>query len=432
MKKWLSLLLVLALVLPCVAASADYANATVVNITEKRSITIHPAGENEVEPGISPTTGRDLDLLSLDLQEGITGMALTGEYYPILVQHCGYAGDVHVGAPLYGSYADIYYVLPKSYAGHVRMMMVFNDFHPTYVGNSRSTRVGYLWIRQEWNAPYLYAGCQPDSWSTKYNTDVDDAINKTLKIADKNVVFDGVNDGKWNNYHYRLTSSGYTSPYNFVWNLQKMKNEVFSSAAEYNFPNHAFKFADGEPDSGDTANFVYVMYEKRKTIDKDDPNDVNKWYYFNTMFEYDEDEEVYYAYKISDLNDTQKDAVLFEERIIENPVVDKDGHLTGTVVTGEPITFSNIIVQCVDDPWTAGECPYPILTGTGNAEYFIGGKHFSGVWNKPGTEVDGKRTVYYGEDGEEISLMPGRTIIFVMDAYSSNETVTKTRELRYE
>jgi len=423
----------LALILPCVAANADYASAKIVDITETRNITIHPAGENEVEDGISPTTGRDLDLLSLDLPTdgSITGMALTGEYYPILVQHSGYAGDVRVGAPLYGSYADIYYVLPKSYAGHIRMMMLFNDFHPTYVGPSRSTRVGYLFIRQEWNAPYLYAGCQPDSWSTKYNTDVDDAINKTLQIADKNVVFDGVNDGRYNAYHYRLTSSSYTSPFNFVWNLQEMKKDVFSSASEYNFPNMAFKFTDEAPD-GDDAETVYVMYQKSKCIDKDDANDPNKWYYYNTMFEWDEDDETYYAYKMAEFDDPQRDAVLFQERIIEDAALDADKHLVGNVIDGEPITFSNIIVLCVDDPWTAGECPYPIVTGTGNAEYFIGGKHISGVWNKPGTEKDGKRTVYYDENGEEISLLPGRTIIFYMDLYSDNSTVQKTRELRYE
>ena len=67
--------------------------------------------------------------------------------------------------------------------------------------------------------------------------------------------------------------------------------------------------------------------------------------------------------------------------------------------------------------------PRPTLTGTGNADYFMGGKHYSGVWNRD-TMQD--RTVFYDENGQELAMQRGKTLIILMD--SENER----RELRYE
>ena len=96
--------------------------------------------------------------------------------------------------------------------------------------------------------------------------------------------------------------------------------------------------------------------------------------------------------------------------------------------SGDDITFANIIVQFVDDKFPAGECPYPILKGIGNADYFMGGKHFKGVWSR---ETYEDRTVFYGEDGQEIELQPGRTMIVVMD-YDTTVNKQLVREVRYE
>ena len=53
----------------------------------------------------------------------------------------------------------------------------------------------------------------------------------------------------------------------------------------------------------------------------------------------------------------------------------------------------------------------PTLTGTGNADYFMGGKHIAGVWERKDYD---SRTVFYGEDGNEIELQRGRTLIILM------------------
>ena len=80
-------------------------------------------------------------------------------------------------------------------------------------------------------------------------------------------------------------------------------------------------------------------------------------------------------------------------------------------VPGNTITFSNVIVQGVTMKWKGSTRPDPVMTGTGNADYFIGGRHIAGVWER---EDYNSRTVFYGPDGEEIELQRGRTLIILM------------------
>ena len=92
-------------------------------------------------------------------------------------------------------------------------------------------------------------------------------------------------------------------------------------------------------------------------------------------------------------------------------------------VYGDAITYTNVIIQGIEMKWKGSERPNPTLTGTGNADYFMGGKHFKGVWSRKDMN---SRTVFYGEDGNEISLLRGRTLIVLMD-YNQ-----KGRSVKYE
>lgn len=432
MKRLMSLVLAVAILMICAAASADYANATVIDANETRNIKIHLAGENDVPTGYSPTTGRDLDELSI-LAEGedVRGMAITGIYYPVMVQHNGICGATGIGAPWYGSYADIYYEMPKSQAGHTRMCMIYNDYHPRFVGGSRSIRVGYLWIRQEWDAPFLFAGMQTGSVSKKWDTNCENEIkrlgipssyNSKIPLSQR-MLFNGLDGGgkAWLGGKYRV--NGVPSSCNLVWDLIYEVNEVLGK--DRVFPNHAMKFTDDIPDTDDTANTVYVMFrnDKAATGDEDNPDEI---YYFNSMYQYDEDENVYYRSMIRNLENPKDNPVPFVEQIaVDYSTYKKDGvqHLKCTRVPGDDIAFANLIVQYVDEQWPTGECPYPIMTGKGNCEVFMGGKRVKGVWSR---DTYNSRTVFYGEDGEEIALQRGRTMIVIMDKD------TETREVRYE
>ena len=90
---------------------------------------------------------------------------------------------------------------------------------------------------------------------------------------------------------------------------------------------------------------------------------------------------------------------------------------------GEQLGFTNVIVQQITMKWKGSERPDPVLTGSGNADYFIGGKHYEGVWKRKDFN---NRTVFYGKDGNEIELMRGKTLIVLMD-YKS-----KGRSVKYE
>ncbi len=432
MKRLLSILMILALTLGCTVASADYDAATVIDKNEQRNVKIHLAGDNEVPTGYSPTTGRDLDELAAEVVgDDAMGMAITGIYYPVLVQENGICGATGIGAPWYGASADVYYELPKSQTGHTRMCMIFNDVHPRYVGGSRSIRVGYLWIRQEWNAPYLFAGMQTGSVSTKYDTNCENEINR-LKIPnsysskipiEEKMMFNGLDGGgkPWLGGKYRV--EGVPSSCNLVWDLIYEVTEVLGKDRQ--FANHAWKFTDEIPEGGDNAETVYVMFRKDKaaTGDEDNPNDV---YYFNSLYQYDAKENVYYRSMIRNLDNPTENTIPFLEQVAANCSTYKKKDvkwLKCDRMPGDDITFANVIVQFVDEKWPTGECPYPIMTGKGNAEYFMGGKHIKGVWSR---DTYNTRTVFYDENGEEISMQRGRTMIIIMDKD------TETREIRYE
>ena len=93
-----------------------------------------------------------------------------------------------------------------------------------------------------------------------------------------------------------------------------------------------------------------------------------------------------------------------------------------TLAHGNAITFSNVIVQFMDMEYAgAEERPKPTVTGSGNAEYFMGGKHYSGVWNR---ETLQDRTVFYDMEGNEMPMQRGKTLIIMMDYATSGRSVS--------
>lgn len=437
MKKLISMLLLCALVLSCAAAGADIAGAKSIDPAAARNINIQPVGENTVPDGISPTTGRDFAELEEDLPEGFSGMVVTNKYYPLMVQHCGYLSAVGDAAPVFGSYADVYYEMAKAVTGYTRLCMIFNDYLPTLVGGSRSMRMGNVWIRQEWNAPVLYAGTQDTSVpGSQYKTDVEEArrllgipnsTNSDLETYPWNVrmYFDGLTGSKqYLKWKYRISSL--PDECNLVWDAAGLVSGLLGER-DFSDHNHTFKFG-ALPEGGDDGNEVYVLFRNDAVKNVDDKG----MFYFNSVYEYEPDENVYYRYAITDLEKPLDNPVLFAEQRVTN-VVSKlfsNNELDGSIITscnrtpGNAITFANVVIQYVENKWPDGEHPYPVLYGTsGNADIFMGGKHYAGVWKRDGVD---DRTVFYGEDGQEIPFQAGRTMIVQMDYNAAH------REVKYE
>ena len=409
----------LVIAVMAMAVVSSLADPVVVDGVSDRNITITKAGDNEVAEGVSPTTGRTLS--EIEVPEEFLGMAKTGEYMPVTVQITNAESGTGYRAPWYASYADVVYESPLERDGVTRLTMVFNDTLPDWIGCTRSIRIQHVWIREEWNGPFVYWGHQSDD--SKQN-DVEAEIvalghrNPQISKDEKpSLFYDGVYDQKpWGKYRFRV--NGYKEPNNGVFYLKGIMEDIVANEA-ITPNNHAYLFSDTLPEGGDDASTVYVSFNtKHASADG---------YYFNSMLQYEPDDGVYYRWIVRDPSNTDN-SVLYEEMAPTN--VRKVSSDNGQAVAvdsnhGNPISFSNVIVQHVQMSWIGGDrrMPHPTVTGSGNADIFVGGKHYSGVWNRD-TMQD--RTVFYGEDGQEFPMQKGKTLIIMLD--SENEL----RELRYE
>ena len=407
MKKLMTLILALVLAMSVNAALAE---PKVIDGLTPREIEIHQAGLNPsademIAQGISPTTGRELE--KIKAPDGFLGTAVTGIYQPIMVQISNHRngvgkdsdGNPYAFAPVNGSYADVVYEACQINGGkETRMSMIFSDTVPDYVGFLRSTRLTHVRLRQEWECVFCTSGYSnadvPAEWKAM---GVKNPSNRTAK--DPGVVYVGdVGLGKpWKKYVRRL--KGIKDANNEVFELAKILENVVP--ADHVPANHTWKFTDELPAEGDPAGIIYVTFGNQYDTD--------------SRLEYDEFDNVYVRY-VAMKNEQDlpyRESVMQDPENVDekkNGVLSLKVKLTGRVA-GNTITFSNVIVQGITMKWKGSTRPDPVLIGTGNADYFIGGRHIAGVWER---EDYNSRTVFYGPDGEEIELQRGRTLIILM------------------
>ncbi len=412
--------LILALIL-AVNAGAALAEPTVIDGLSPRNIKVHKAGLNPpademIAQGISPTTGRKLK--EITCPEGFAGAAVTGTYQPIMVQTSntkngiGFSdnGKMYAVAPVNGSYADVVYEASQVKGGsETRMSFVYSDTVPDYAGFLRSTRLTHVRLRQEWNCAFCTSGYStadvPGEWRKMGVLDPTHASDENPGIV---YIGDAGINKPWRKYVRRL--KGVKRPNNELFELAKIVNEVIP--ADHVPANHTWKFTDERPAGGDPAEIVWVTFGSKYDTD--------------SRLEYDEQENAYIRYvAVANHQDMPyRESVLVEPKDVNER---KNGKLSlETRVRerqpGNLITFSNVIVQGINMRWRKGRSrPDPVLTGTGNADYFMGGKHIAGVWER---ENNDSRTVFYGPDGEEMTLQRGRTLIILMGYNDSGSQVS--------
>ena len=343
MKKLLSLVMAIALILSMSAASADPIS---VDGLAKRNIKINEAGLNPsademIAQMISPTTGRKLD--AIEYPDGFVGTAVTGVYQPILVQISNAGGGVNADskgrpttAPINAQYADVVYEACQANSSNggtlTRFSMLFSDTVPDYVGFVRSTRSTHPRIRQEWDCAFVTSGYSsadvPQEWK---NFGV---MNPQSATPDNPGLVYVQNYPKvWAKYMYHCTNI-----YDANDHVYQLANIVQNVIPKDHVPaNHTFKFTDEVPAGGDSGEIVYITFGGGTKTDSRSKN-VNG------------------------------------SRVV---MVEPDDR-----VYGDLVTFTNVIVQGITMNWRGSERPDPELTGTGNADYFIGGKHYTGVWQR--------------------------------------------------
>lgn len=382
MKKLICFMLAAMMLLSAASALAD----TKINPQENRGITPAAVTENAVEDGISPTTG--LTLSTLNVPAGFTGMAATGRYLPMMVQIGNDNGGVGNRAPWGASYLDVAYEMPLHKNGATRLSFIYNDVVPDSAGYIRSARVTHVWLREEWGAGFLFYG-QQEYESTNVITEFK---NLGHDYVFDDLLFNGiVGDSKpWKKYY--TARSGVVRPYHVNANVAAMYSLV---PADYVAPNHAFKFTDEMPE-GDDAQSVKVVWHGGESDNT-----------YGSQLIYDLDSNTYLRY-------------MRRENGAKEPWVDKD--------TGEHIGFANVIVQFANVEYKSNDAPVIYVIGKsgdnfkaieGNADFFMGGKHVAGYWKHDSVT---SRTVYYGPDGEEISLQRGKTLIVLFPNDGQNDS----------
>ena len=411
MKKILSLILALVML---IAVTSAFAEGKAIDGLADRGITIHEAGLNEVDDLVSPTTGRNL--MEIEVPNGFLGMAVTGEYQPIMVQisnadnGLGSSSSIknYRNAPVNGIYADVVYeALQKKGGGESRMTYVFSDVVPDFAGFIRSTRIQHALYRAEWEAAFVTSGWNyavkdvPNVWK---ENGLPDPTGKRTE-ADPGIVYVGdLSTKPWGPYVYRIcdkTGKKYSGANTELFNLTGLLTDIIPK--DHVPANHTWKFTDDIPTGGDDAEFVYVKFGSEYATD--------------SRLEYDASTNSYIRY----IKREKGEDMPYRTNVLLEPEVKKvkgDGRNVkgmGLVIqgmeAGDPITFNNVIVQQVDYNWISFTRPNPKLVGSGNADYFMGGKHLSGVWERKSLT---DRTVFYGPDGNEIEMQRGRTLIILM------------------
>jgi len=395
MKKIVGLLLCLALLLS--AALAE----TTLNGGENRGIEINKADVNDRLNGISPTTGRVLSQVAAGAPtSGFAGLALTGRYMPIIVQIDNADGGIgykdgkvtYNRAPWGANYSDIIYETPLYRDGQTRLSFLFSDLLPDAVGPCRSARLFHAWLREEWDCGFAFYGQQE---YTATNVPAEFQKFGADKKANGMLLFSGTvgDNHAWKQYYIAYSKENgkkvdLTHPHHVSANVAAMVSLI---PGDFEAANHTWLFTNELPEDGDDAEAIYVNWAR---------GDLS---IYNSLLEWDEDNECYYRY----MSDTKGKY----NNVYRNLRYEEDVE----------ITFNNIIVQFTDMEWVRTDAPNPTVLGTGNADYFMGGKHMSGVWNRDSIS---ERTVFYNEDGDEIMLQPGRTLIIVMDYQTDNRSVS--------
>ncbi|MBQ6514979.1 MAG: DUF3048 C-terminal domain-containing protein [Clostridia bacterium] len=396
MKKFVILLM--ALMLLNASALAD---TIMLNPEEDRGIQFTPADVNDMEDGISPTTGRNLDEVAEEAPDGAQGYAVIGRYMPILVQISNPEGGVGYNskkeatynrAPWGAQYADVVYETILNRDGETRLSFLFSDVLPEAAGPVRSARAFHAWLREEWNAGFAFYGEQQATVPAIFKETGIQRIHDEYEKAQKGaILFSGTSGHWWKNEIYQVyPKMTLKDPNNMTLNVAYAASLI---PDEFEPANHTWLFTDDYPDGADEATHIYVDWGV--------PSKQN-----NSIVEWDEDDECYYRLMVDQWGES---------------------HVWKTLRTegDQEIDFQNVIVQFVEMSWRNKLIPYPTVTGTGNADYFMGGMHIPGVWHRDSIS---DRTVFYGPDGEEIELQRGRTLIIVMDYQTEGHSVYYTNE----
>lgn len=368
MKRAIALVL-LSLVLLSACGSPVPTPTAALAATETPAATPSPTAEPTPEPTPTPTEEPTPtptpEPTPTPLPPSMTTGLPSGKVYkPICVM---IQNDPHARAQTAGlGQADIVYEVLENGDAMTRFVAVFNDFLPERVCSIRSCRVYYVDIASEFKGALCFFGGPPEKVGEgSINAKVNKALRDKLLVLGAN----GLNP-PWNKYYKR--DSKYPAPHNVYINI----NDIAALLKDPIEPVSHFQFNAGAAYSGKDVTKIEVTFNKR---------------IINARFVYDAATGLYNRSQESD------DSI---------PMVDAN--------TGKQITVKNVIVQYAKETYfknSGVRLNNFTMTGTGEADIFVAGKHVKATWKRPKlTDI----TKYYDESGNEVQLLPGNTWVEVV------------------
>ena len=236
MKKILSVVLVLMIVLSCSLSVAE----TQIKSTLKPNVKIkNKYPDNTVTEGVDP----------------ITGEASTGEAYTPILIVLDNAEDAY---PHWGvSDASIIFQIPNSGKGATKLLALFTNKYPQISGGVRSARMTMLPVAKAFDAAFASGGYSPVK-EAKVNVE---AYLKKWNFTSA---------GKWFNLlgnNYKQRESFVKEPHNLSCNIKEIHDKLVSD--NVSFKVNAFAFASDPLTRGDDATKIKIKYytdkKKKKT-----------------------------------------------------------------------------------------------------------------------------------------------------------------------
>lgn len=261
-----------------------------------------------------------------------------------------------------------------------RFIAIFNDNLPKVVGPVRSTRLYYLNIAREWDAALVHYG-GPSTASRPSYVYGDDT--KDIKVR-----VDGVKNA-WNKYFWRSAERNY-NVHSVYTDLTKIKDEL----CDYTPAEHSALNFSEDASLSDEATHITVPYTTNSAV--------------LVEFKYDKSLGKYIRYQSG------------EEFQMRTVTTNKNGE---EKTETNPMASTNVIVQYANTYVLENDVEGRRMvetTGSGKCEFFIGGTHASGTWERASNDDD---TIYKLDDGTELTLRTGNTWICL---------VPKSQKISYE
>lgn len=275
-----------------------------------------------------------------------------------------------------------------------RLQVLFNDKYPIYAGPLRSVRYYFIDLAHEWDCMYLHIGGVTLDGKYKRNP---------VKLIS---IYPRSGEKEFNGFTAKFSRS--KGPYN-----------------DYSIQGYRFRTVDRpEPHN------LYIMVDKM--VDRyygDHEAQICERFKFMEDVAY-EQAESYSTVSLPYMNTSDPNWIQFIYNPSDNRIYRKENGndfytLTpsedGDTLTEERMSVQNLIVQHVPYGNVPGDskgrrtCD---LIGSGKCDYFINGKHVTGMWSRPTSD---DYTCYMLDDGSTVTLEPGNTWIAV---HPDNMTVT--------